>query len=351
MSRRVQRVRKNSGNESVKDKHMKWIKFTLDTTTEAVDFISSMLADIGVEGIEIEDNVPLTEEEKKQMFVDILPQLETDDNSAKVNFYVDISSDTDSLLTKIKEGLNEISEFAAIGSGKISISETEDKDWMNNWKEFFKPFRIDDTIVIKPTWEELSDVRENDLVIEIDPGISFGTGSHETTKLCMLAMKRYIKPGDFVLDAGSGSGILSIAANKLGASKVLGIDIDPIATKSAIENAKVNQINTLEWNLEEESGIPDTAVSFATGNIIENQGIRTHIGEETYDLVVANILADVIMPLSDVIGENMKKGAIFICSGIIDTKEEEVRASLEKNQFKILETNRMGDWVSFVSTR
>lgn len=328
---------------------MKWIKHTIDTTNEAVDFISSMLLDLGIEGIEIKDNVPLTEEEKNQMFIDILPKLNSDDNSAKVSFYIDPEDSSDSLIDMVREGLSEIADFVDVGSGTITVSETEDKDWMNNWKEFFKPFRIDHTIVIKPTWEELTDVKPNDLVIEIDPGISFGTGSHETTKLSILGMKKYMKSGDSVLDAGSGSGILSIVANKLGASKVLGVDIDPIATQTSIENAKVNQIEASEWDSEEEINIPDGEVFFATGNLIEEHGIRTRIGKGAYDLVVANILADVIISLSDVIKENMKKDAIFISSGILYTKEDEVRVSLEKNQFTILEVNRMGDWISFVT--
>ncbi|NLO10590.1 MAG: 50S ribosomal protein L11 methyltransferase, partial [Clostridiales bacterium] len=137
---------------------MKWIKYTIDTTNEAVDFISSMLSDLGIEGIEIKDNVPLTEEEKNQMFIDILPKLNSDDNSAKVSFYIDPEGTSDSLIDMVREGLNEIADFVELGSGAITISETEDKDWMNNWKEFFKPFRIDDTIVLKPTWEELTDV-------------------------------------------------------------------------------------------------------------------------------------------------------------------------------------------------
>lgn len=327
---------------------MKWMKFTLDTTTEAVDIISCMLAELGIEGIEIEDNIPLTEEEKKQMFVDILPIGDKDDKSAKIHFYIEPTEDIDSLISSVKDELEILSNNIALGSGKITLSETEDKDWLNNWKQFFKPFRIDENIVIKPTWEELTDRRSDDLVIEIDPGISFGTGSHETTKLCILAIKRYLKAGDTIMDAGSGSGILSIVANKLGARKVLGIDIDPIATKSAIENAHVNKIESLEWIFEDDKDIPGTDLVFATGNILEDEGIRTRIGKEKYDLIVANILADVIIPMSSIIGENMKKEAIFICSGIINTKEEEVKASLEKNQFTILEVNRMGDWVSFV---
>lgn len=327
---------------------MKWIKLTLDTRTEAVDIISSMLSDLGIEGIEIEDNVELTEQEKEQMFVDILPIIGTDDKTAKVSFYVETTENIQSLLIDVKEGLKEISEYVPVGSGKIVISETEDKDWINSWKEYFKPFRIDENIVIKPTWEELIDKRHDDIVIEIDPGISFGTGSHETTKLCILGIKKHIKAQDLVLDVGSGSGILSIAAYKLGAGQILGVDIDPIATRVALENAQVNKINSLEWDIQKEDNIPNTELVFATGNLIADHGIRSRIGKDKYDLVVANILADVIIPLSDIIGDNMKKGGIFICSGIINTKEIQVREALEKNQFTILDVNRMGDWVSFV---
>jgi ribosomal protein L11 methyltransferase len=319
---------------------MKWTKFTLETTTDAVDLVSDMLNDLGITGIEISDNIPITEEEKKQLFIDILPELDEDDGSAIVSFYVDPEDDTEDILVSVKSGLKELSDYVDIGSGRISVSETDDKDWINNWKEFFKPFRIDDTIVIKPTWEKLTDQKAEDLIIEIDPGTSFGTGSHETTKLCILALKQHMKKESIILDAGSGSGILSIIAKKLGAKEVLGIDIDPNATNSAKENAEVNRLELQEGKL-----------SFITGNIIEDEGIRTQIGNEKYDLVVANILADVIIPLSDVIGENLKPGGIYISSGIINTKEEAVREALLKNDFKIVEVNKMGDWVSFVAQK
>ncbi len=319
---------------------MKWMKFTLETTTEAVDLVSDMLSELGITGIEVSDNIPITEEEKQKLFIDILPELDEDDGTAFVSFYVEEEEDAQALLGSVKEGLLNLSEYVDIGSGSITASETEDKDWINNWKEFFKPFRVDDTIVIKPTWEELTDYKENDLIIEIDPGTSFGTGAHETTKLCILGMKQHMKPETVVLDAGSGSGILSIIAKKLGAKEVLGIDIDPNATNSAIENAAVNQL-----------GIEEGSLLFLTGNMIEDDGIRTRIGKEKYDLVVANILADVIIPLSDVIGENLKPGGIFISSGIIDSKEAAVREALEKNCFKVLEVNRMNDWVSFVAKK
>ncbi|MDF2512001.1 MAG: prmA [Herbinix sp.] len=316
---------------------MKWIKVTLDTTTEAVDLISDMLGDLGIEGIEISDNIQLSEEDQKKMFIDILPELQEDDGTAKISFYVDEGEVIEEVLNSVKAGLEEIAGYVSIGSGMIDVTVTEDKDWINNWKEFFKPFRVDDTIVIKPTWEVLEDRQPEDLVIEIDPGTSFGTGAHETTKLCIIGMKKYINDGSVVLDAGSGSGILSIIAKKLGAKEVLGIDIDSNATNSAMENAEVNQLSIMEGDL-----------LFTTGNIIDDDGIRTVIGKEKYDLVVANILADVIIPLSDVISQNMKSGGIFISSGIINTKEEAVRIALEKNHFTILEVNRMGDWVSFV---
>jgi ribosomal protein L11 methyltransferase len=291
-------------------------------------------------GIEISDNIQLSEEDQKKLFIDFLPELDEDDGTAQVSFYANEGDEIDELLVNVNNGLADLAQYVNIGAGTVTVTVTEDKDWINNWKEFFKPFRIDDTIVIKPTWEELEDQKEDDLVIEIDPGTSFGTGAHETTKLCILGMKKYMKPEAVVLDAGSGSGILSIIAKKLGAKEVLGIDIDENATASALENAEVNGLSAIEGNL-----------IFMTGNVIEDHGIRTRVGVGKYDMVVANILADVIIPLSDVIGENLKPEGIFISSGIINTKEEAVREALLKNNFKILEVARMNDWVSFVAQK
>lgn len=318
---------------------MKWTKFTLKTTTEAVDLISDMLSGFGVEGIEIQDNIPLSEEDKNRLFIDILPELKEDDGTAIIHFYLEPGEDHTALLDQIKTGITDLSSFVDVGLAEITLSETEDKDWINNWKQFFKPFRVDDTIVIKPTWETLEDYNKDDLVIEIDPGTSFGTGSHETTKLCILGMKKYLRADRIVLDAGSGSGILSIIAKKLGAKEVVGIDIDPNATASALENAAVNGLSV------------EDSVSFHTGNIIEDEGIRSQLGVKRFDMVVANILADVIIPLSNVIGENLKDGGIFISSGIIENKETVVREALLNNKFEILETFRMGDWVSFVAKK
>lgn len=317
---------------------MKWTKFTLSTMADAVDLISDMLMDLGIEGIEIVDNIPITEQEKKAMFIDILPEVDLDDKTASISFYLEEEQDIEETLDKIKDGLTELSKITDIGSGLIEITETEDVDWINNWKEFFKPFRIDDTIVIKPTWEELEDVSEKDLVIEIDPGTSFGTGAHETTKLCILGLKKHIKENDKILDVGSGSGILSIIAAKLGAYEILGTDIDPIAVKAAYENAEVNHIKS-------------DKLTILSGDIISDQELQQKVGMECYDIVVANILADVIIPLSGEVSQHMKPNGLFISSGIINTKKEQVKEAILKNNFNIVEINEMGDWVSFVAQK
>lgn len=315
---------------------MKWTKLTLSTTAEAVDLVSNMLSELGIEGIEIIDHVPLTEQEKKAMFVDILPVENTEDKTALINFYLDERQNLKSILNKIHAGLGELSEFVDIGTGKIEISETEDADWVNNWKAFFKPFRIDDTIVIKPTWEKLDQVKDTDLIVEIDPGVAFGTGSHETTKLCILSIKKYLKPEMNLLDVGCGSGILSIVGAKLGAKKVTAVDIDPYAVKAAYENVQVNRIDSDKINI-------------LSGDLITDEDLRKEVGFACYDMVVANILADIIIPLSAEIGLHMKPDGLFICSGIINTKKEDVKEVLMNNGFKILEINEMGDWISIVA--
>lgn len=303
-----------------------------------MDLVSDMLSELGIEGIEIIDNIPITEQEKKAMFIDILPELNTEDKTALVSFYLEEDENIQNTLDKIHAGLKELSAFTDIGAGNIEISETEDTDWINNWKAYFKPFRIDETIVIKPTWEKLDEVKATDLIIEIDPGTAFGTGSHETTKLCILGIKKYIKPGIRLLDVGCGSGILSIIGAKLGAAEVTGTDIDPNAVKAAYENAEVNRIGS-------------DVLTIFSGDIITDEELQKDAGFECYDMAVANILADIIIPLSAEIGRHIKHGGIFISSGIINTKKEAVKEAILKNGFKILEINEMGDWVSIVAQK
>lgn len=317
---------------------MKWKKFTLETTTEAVDFISELFDEIGIEGIEIEDNIPLTESETKGMFIDILPELPPDDGSAKVSFYLDDTYDVPSTLKAVEEGLKEIGQFVDLGSCKMIASETEDKDWINNWKQYFKPFTVDD-ILIKPTWENIPEEHREKLLIQIDPGTAFGTGQHETTQLCIRAIRKYLKQGDLVLDVGTGSGILAITALMLGAESVVGTDLDENAIIAARENTEANQIDPAKF-------------AVYTGNLIDDTSMKDIVEYEKYDIVVANILADVIIPLQAEVPPHLKKGGIFITSGIINMKEQAVKDAFKANDaFEVIETTYQGEWVSIVARK
>lgn len=317
---------------------MKWNRYTIDTTTAAVDLVSSALNDCGIEGIEIEDNVQLSQKDIKTMFVDFIPDLPPDDGSAKVSFYLDADEDNEEMLAKVKEEIEELKSFMDIGSGAITTSQTEDKDWINNWKQYFHPFSVGD-LIIKPTWEEYTEDMKGHLVINIDPGTAFGTGAHETTQLVIRQLQKYAKPGDNVLDVGCGSGILSVVAIMLGAKSALGTDLDPNAIIATKENAEVNNIE-------------DGKIRVLEGNIIDDKKIQDEVGYECYDIVCANILADILEPLSEEITRHMKHGAIFMTSGIIDTKEEEVVSKFKENpELEILEINHNGEWVNVTARR
>jgi len=317
---------------------MQWNRFTIDTTTEAVDLISSMLDELGVEGIEIEDHVPLTESETKGMFIDILPDLGPDDGKAKVSFYLDVDVDPEELLAQVREGLEELKLFVNIGEGTITESQTEDKDWMNNWKEYFKPFTVDD-ILIKPTWETVPEEHKDKLMIQIDPGTAFGTGTHETTQLCIRQIRKWLKAGDTVLDVGTGSGILAIAALKLGAKYAFGTDLDENAIVAAAENAEVNSITADQFKV-------------IAGNIIDDEAVQAETGMECYDIAVANILAPVIIMLQGEIAQHIKHGGMFITSGIINTWEERVLEAFAGNdEFEVVDVAHQGEWVAITARR
>lgn len=334
---------------------MKWNKVTLNTTTQALDYFGVIADELGLEGFLIEDNVPLSQEDKEKMFIDILPELPPDEGKAKVSFFVEEDIDLKKLYNDLLEQAKIYEDFCDFGEMTLELSETEDKDWINNWKEFFKPFRVDDRIVIKPTWESMpKDVKADDIVIEIDPGTAFGTGAHETTKLCIFNLRKYLKKDDLLLDVGCGSGILSIAGLKLNARSAFGIDIDENASKIAVENTQINNIETgylerLDENQPVE--VPDGSVLYTTGNVIDDGALRKGIGLHKYDVVVANILADIIIPLSKVVGEFMKDGAYFISSGIINTKEQAVKDALTAAGFRIVDVTYLNDWVSIIAQK
>lgn len=320
---------------------MKWKKYTIETTTAAEDFMSSMLMELGIEGIEIEDNIPLTKEDQADMFIDFLPELPPDEGISHVSFYIeDDGSDQSDILRKVKLGLEDLRDTVDVGSGVISSSETEDLDWINNWKKYFSSFTIGD-ILIKPTWEEVKPEDADKFMIEIDPGISFGTGKHETTQLCIKQLIKYIedaKEAPTVLDVGCGSGILSIVALKLGAKEVVGTDLDADCMISTRDNMQVN-------HLDEKLG------TFYVGNLIDDTELQKKVGTEKYDIVVANILADVIIPMAPVIPDRLKEGGYFITSGIIDFKENEVKEAIEAAGLKVIEINHQGEWVNITAQK
>lgn len=313
---------------------MKWKKYTIQTTTQAEDFISSMLADLGVEGVQIEDNIPLSAEDKEKMYIDILPELPPDDGSARVSFFLEEGKDDGALLEQVRKELESLRLFVNLGEGTIIQGETEDKDWVNNWKQYFKAFTIEH-ILIKPTWEPWPEESDSRITIEIDPGTSFGTGRHETTQLCIRQLCRHMKAGDRILDVGCGSGILSLVSHKLGASHVTGTDIDSLCIQASLDNWRLNRL-------------PEEGSRFLHGNLIEDRKLQEQVGGD-YDIVAANILADIIIPLTPVIPRHLKKGGIYITSGIIDFKEEAVKEAIQHAGLTVLEVNRQGEWVSITA--
>ena len=315
---------------------MKWKQYTIQTTTEAEEFVSGMLAELGIAGVQIEDNLPLSTEDKEKMYIDILPELPPDDGVARISFFLDDDGNHEEFLSRVREELENLRAFVDVGSVEIIEKETEDKDWIDNWKKYFKSFVIED-ILIKPTWEQMPQQGEYRSVIEIDPGTSFGTGKHETTQLCIRQLCKYMKPGDRVLDVGCGSGILSLVSLKLGASSVTGTDIDPICMEATADNMQINHLS-MEGN------------HFFHGNLIDDEQLQREVGKG-YDIVVANILADIIIPLTPVIPDHMKKGGIYIMSGIIDFKEEAVRKAVVDAGFEILEIGSQGEWRSITARK
>ena len=316
---------------------MKWKQFRLKTTTQAEDIVSSMLADLGIEGVQIEDKIPLTEQDKEQMFVDILPDIPDDDGTAYLTFYLDEEEDVAPVLMNMRKELEDMRAFLDVGECTIEESETEDVDWVNNWKQYFHQFYIDDILVI-PSWENVKPEDSDKMVIHIDPGTAFGTGMHETTQLCIRALKKYVTSETEILDVGCGSGILGMLALKFGAKHSLGTDLDPCAIDATHENMEVNGIRKDQYEV-------------MIGNIIDDTAVQDAVGYEKYDIVAANILADVLVPLTPVIIHQMKPGAVYITSGIIEDKEQVVVEAVKAAGLEVLEVNHQGEWVSVVARK
>ena len=316
---------------------MKWNRFTVKTKTEAEDIVISTLAEVGIEGVEIQDKQPLTEEDKAQMFVDIMPEGPADDGIAYLNFYLEEDADKEAILKDVREALDDQKNFMDIGEATIEESQTEDKDWINNWKQYFHQFYVDDILIV-PSWEEVKAEDKDKMILHIDPGTAFGTGMHETTQLVIRQLKKYVTPDTEMLDVGTGSGILGIVALKLGAKHVLGTDLDPCAVPAVAENKEANQI-------------VDETFDMVIGNIIDDKAIQDQAGYEKYDIVTANILADVLIPLTPVIVNQMKKGAYYITSGILDVKEEVVVEAVKAAGLTVVEVTHQGEWVSVTARK
>ena len=310
---------------------MKWNKFRLKTTTAAEDIVSRMLMDLGIQGVEIEDRIPLTQTDKEQMFVDILPEIEEDDGTAYLSFYLEEDEDKGKILADVKRELKEMSEYVDVGECLIEESQTEDVDWVNNWKQYFHQFYVDDILII-PSWEDVRPDDEDKMIIHIDPGTAFGTGMHETTQLCIRQLRKYVTKSTRILDVGCGSGILGMLALKFGAAYSVGTDLDPCAIDATYENMEVN-------------GITRDRYEVMTGNIIDDKEIQDKVGYGCYDIVVANILADVLVELTPVIVSQLKPGGIYITSGIIDDKEETVTEAVKAAGLTVLDVTYQGEWV------
>ena len=316
---------------------MKWNRFTIKTKTEAEDVIISALADVGVEGVEIQDKQPLTETDKEQMFVDIMPEGPADDGIAYLNFYLEEDTEVEPVLARVRAVLEEVRGYMDIGEGTITESQTEDKDWINNWKEYFHQFYVDDILIV-PSWEEVKEEDKDKMILHIDPGTAFGTGMHETTQLVIRQLKKFVTKDTQMLDVGTGSGILGIVALKLGAAHVVGTDLDPCAIPAVADNKEANDIK-------------DETFDMLIGNIIDDKEVQDTVGYEKYDIVTANILADVLVPLTPVIVAQMKKGAYYINSGILDVKEEVVVQAVRDAGLRLVEVTHQGEWVSVTARK
>lgn len=308
---------------------MTWVEIQVKTTTEFEEIVANIMYDLGVTGLAIEDPRDILEFEQLEGDWDYIePSLfDLESNSITIKAYFPEGED---LLDKIELARDNIERKPLKEHGKslgeVTILEVYEKDWSEAWKKYFKPLKIGEKIVIKPSWEEYKKV-EDEIIVELDPGMAFGTGTHETTILCIRALEKYVRKGNVVYDIGCGSGVLSIVAAKLGAKKVIGVDLDPVCVNVSNENIVINEVSS--------------AIEIKKGNLLD-------VVDGKADIIVSNIIAEVIINMVDSLKNYLFDEGIFIASGIINEKVGVVEQALIRNGFKILEINRMEDWASIV---
>ena len=314
---------------------MEWKRFTIHTTEEAEEPVTALLAELGIEAVEVTDKRPFSAEESGGLYGDVVPEMPEDDHLAELSFYMEKDADCDSLLKELRSRLEALRNTMDIGSGRIEESVTREEDWINNWKDYFHSFRVDD-ILIRPSWEsDKTEAGDAAMVLEIDPGTAFGTGAHESTQLAIRALRKYLKSGDSFLDIGTGSGILGIIALKSGASEVFGTDLDP------------NTLPAIEENLEA-NGLSDSNFVRVLGNIADDQAVREAAGFAHYDVVAANIIAEILSEITPQVPAHLKEGGYYITSGILEGHEDIVIDAAEKAGLRVTEINRLGEWMSIV---
>jgi ribosomal protein L11 methyltransferase len=311
---------------------LKWSEISIHTTNEAIEPISNILHEAGASGVVIEDPFELVKEREDQ-FGEIyqLNPKDYPEEGVMVKAYLPINSFLGETVEEIKEAINNLLIYNIdIGKNSVSLSEVHEEEWATAWKKYYHPVKISERFTIVPTWEEYTPVNSDELIIELDPGMAFGTGTHPTTVMSIQALERTVTNDDTVIDVGTGSGVLSIAAAMLGASKVRALDLDEVAVQSAKLNLKLNKVHDI--------------VNVSQNNLLE--GIS-----EKADVIVANILAEVIVRFTDDAAKLVKPGGYFITAGIIQPKKEQVRESIETAGFEIIETLQMEDWVAFIAKR
>lgn len=319
---------------------MNWIRVSICTTSEGIEPVSGRLYQLGITGLEIEDEQDFKDFlENNKQYWDYVDEdlIKEKSGETKVKTYISDDASGRELLLAVKATLAELKQLdenGEFGRLEIELDSTTEEDWANNWRQYFHPIEIGEKLLIKPEWEEL-DAPTDRIVFNIEPGMSFGTGSHYTTQLCLEALEKYVTPDINMLDLGCGSGILSIISLMLGAKRAVAVDIDPNAVDTAYQNAERN-------------GVGKENYTVLSGNVISDSDIQAEISKYKYEVVAANIVADVIIALAPKAREYMAENGVFITSGIIEDRIDDVKAALQENGFEIVKISRRKDWASII---